>query len=493
MKHFAWPITGSVIPLCPSGTPFRLLDLPTELVIEIVKCIQRSASQRRDPDLHGPDYKAFLSLSSANQKLRDICLAVGLYTRLYPLLRTKQLNPSLLMGHPAFRQPPGSVESLVVDMGVPEIWDLYFQILMMFPQIQELFFQGRRLRGREGRRKLSSIEADKLSSILKSFKGTDLVFSGFEMAIQSRGPWLDTIVLHIPCDAITFLFIEASILQVRSRVSDPQPRPLFPNLQTLKYRGSRWKKFHQYDDSVGCLSPLVRGTSIEVFDVSTGVLPYCCGTIRKDSKVSDSIAFRYVKFQIYNALSHICNSLKIYMDSQTLGAGVYEHDKLLTERYTFKKLQLVIYECPSLSGLETPGGFPGRHRSYGTKVNCHLHRSPWLHLSSECRLFQPCDAILIRIEESLDTGRGWFDWTGLWDAAVSNLSRTGLDGPKLRYIIIRDRGGGYRGIRVVTGGSFMIFDEIEQEVVEYYNEYEELLPEDCRDIISKRLDGVTNV
>ena len=96
-----------------------------------------AASQERDADLHGYDYKTFLALASANRKLRDICIFVGVYHRV-ELVLTTELKPSLQMGHSFCHQPPETITSMVVDVGVPELWFCYYGLLTWFPWVKEL-------------------------------------------------------------------------------------------------------------------------------------------------------------------------------------------------------------------------------------------------------------------------------------------------------------------------------------------------------------------
>ena len=108
------------------------------------------------------------------------------------------------------------------------------------------------------------------------FTWRHFVFSGLQMNIKDIG-WdlkLDDIVWSMRCNAVTFLFIDKCILRCRRPA---WTQPLFPNLQTLKFRGCRWITASETYASIYCLLPLMSGTSIKFLEISYGLLPYCCG------------------------------------------------------------------------------------------------------------------------------------------------------------------------------------------------------------------------
>src|SRR5271154_3158778 len=185
--------TSSMASLNPSfypiatGACFSLLDLPTEILIKIATQVISVSEKRIDTDftLFGHNNDALVSLSSVNRELRDICLAVGLFLTVRPILWHKQLKPSLTMGGPEYRQPRLAklkVRTLVVDVSHKELWLMYWQVLGLFSKVDELRCVQRKC---PRDRVLSKPTVSILSRSIMLFQGTSLVFSGCKMSRDS--------------------------------------------------------------------------------------------------------------------------------------------------------------------------------------------------------------------------------------------------------------------------------------------------------------------
>jgi len=134
-------------------------------------------------------------------------------------------------------------------------------------------------------------------------------------------------------------------------------RPLFPNLQTLKFRGCRWITASETYASISCLLPLMSGTSIKFFEISYGLLPYCCGVHGEKSPDAnmDTTWFREGRKETDQAVCQIANSLRVYIDSDTLGSGAYSYHTNILSYDCFNKLQLVIYTVRKSVGWNGAG------------------------------------------------------------------------------------------------------------------------------------------
>ena len=465
-----------------TGACFSLLDLPTELIIEIATQVISVSQKQIDTDftLFGHNNRALVSLSSVNRELRDICFAVGLFLTVEPTLRHKQLKPSLLIGGPVYRQPPtANVKTLVVDVSQKELWPMYWQVLALFPRIEELRFVQRRCPPR--------VWSEYIIRSIGSFRGKSLVFSEWEMS--PNWPKVDTMLSTIRREAITSVFIDRSVLYFGNRTESR--RPLFPNLRRVKYSGAlkQWS-YSENDDSACCLMPLMKGTTMTHFEICYKAFPYCCFSGLNPGSASFSLLFAVVRNGIRDAVSQVSTSLRVYIDSNTLATGTYEHAIRADTPNAFTALRLVVYKCQSLGWLDKARWPLADIRCRPSRdLGKYLHRCPWLHLSSECKFFAPCDTILIHSESSF-LNRSLFNWRGFWDLAVSNLARCPPDGPNLRYILAGNDVLGYKGIMVETVSSSTMYDEVEERTVEYWSSYQELEPKVCREIISERLKGL---
>ena len=289
-------------------------------------------------------------------------------------------------------------------------------------------------------------------------------------------------------EAITSVFIDRSVLYFEDKTSRP---PLFPNLRRVKYSGAKWMTYSENYDSACCLMPLMKGTTVTHFEICYKAFPYCCFSgLNPGSASVFSTFFPVVRTRILDAVSQVSKSLRVYIDSNTLATGTYEHDIGADKPTAFTALRLVVYKCQSLGWLDKARCPLADSRCQPLRtLSKYLHHCPWLHLSSECKFFAPCDTILIHSESSfLDTSL--FDWRGFWDLAISNLARCPPDGPTLRYILAGNDELGYRGIMVETLSSATMYDEVEDRTVKYWSSYQELEPKVCREIISERLKGL---
>jgi hypothetical protein len=462
-----------------TGARFSLLDLPTELLIEIATQVI-SVSQKHDFTLFGRNTGALVSLSCVNRELRDICFAVGLFLTVEPTLQHKQLKPSLLIGGPVYCQPrTANVKTLVVDVSQKELWPMYWQVLALFPRIEELRFVQRICPPTD------RVWSEYIISSIESFRGKSLVFSGWEMSANC--PRVDTMLSNIRREAITSVFIDRSVLFFETYRTSR--RPLFPNLRRVKYSGGKWSRAENYD-SPRRLMPLMKGTTMTHFEICYKDFPYCCFSGLNPRSDSFSTMFPVVSSRIREAVSQVSNSLRVYIDSNTLATGTYEHAIGADTPNPFTALRLVVYKCQSLGWLD-------KARCPLADIRCrpkrnlsrYLHHCPWLHLSSECKFFAPCDTILIHSESSFLV-TSLFDWRRCWDFAVSNLARCPPHGPHLRYILAGNDELGYKGIMVETVSSATMYDEVEERTVEYWSSYQELEPKVCRQLISERLKGL---
>ena len=463
-----------------TGACLRLLDLPTEVLIEIATQVI-SVSQKHDFTLFARNTGALVSLSCVNRELRDICFAVGLFLTVEPTLRHKQLKPSLLLGGPVYRQPrTANVKTLVVDVSQKELWPMYSQILALFPRTEELRFVQRGCSLR--------VRSEYIRRSIESFRGNSLVFSGWEMSTNC--PKVDTMLSNIRREAITSVFIDRSILFFETYRTVTSSCPLFPNLRRVKWSGGKWREDAENYDSAMCLMPLMKGTTMTHFEIRYKAFPYCCFSGLNPRSASFSTLFQVASSRIREAVSQVSESLRVYVDSNTLATGTYEHAIGADTPNAFTALRLVVYKCQGLGWLD-------KARCHLADIRCrpkrnlsrYLHHCPWLHLSSECKFFAPCDTILIH-SEPLFVNTSFFNWRRFWDLAVSNLARCPPDGPNLRYILAGNGELGYKGIMVETVSSAMMHDEVEERTVEYWSSYQELEPKVCREIISERLKGL---
>jgi len=182
----------------------------------------------------------------------------------------------------------------------------------------------------------------------------------------------------------------------------------------------------------------------------------------------------------------------------TFHEPIFENEAHLSP-VEFGALKILVYKCGSLNWLVDDKAAWGifKFHSESSSLPPH-HHSGWRYLASEYKLFSPCECLFLHASTGYPeqdfvqptTLGSDFDWKSFFHNAAANLWRCdpALQGPTLRYLIVGNERIGYRGIEPDLDKRPRNVNA-EDKTMQYWD-YQEILPEKCKSILSTRLSGI---
>lgn len=337
-----------------------LLQLPLDVLLLIAKSVAelRQDSVCEMSILPQRELTTFHNLSVTNKVLRDVCIAMGLFSRLTPrpLIETLQplFEPLLLEYH---GKPP--LKSLTVDLGNPEIWEMCSDIMGAFPKLDELVLTG------WPKRMVNRFRNSTLTSRFASFKGTTLVLKRAYLTVSSAD-----ILQILSRSRLRSLYLIESMFE---QGAFWDVRLDCPGLKKVVFRGPPMKNIHTLHNTLSTyriICTMFDNSKIAHFELSLGFKPrlspnrrpmdderYCS----EQGSTAENRFYWMARLSILRDLRVLAfQSLRSFVDLDGL-CGPFVDIPQLYNPYTytllpywemsFKKMQLLVFRCSQLKSL----------------------------------------------------------------------------------------------------------------------------------------------
>lgn len=414
----------------PSSTP-SLLQLPPEILMTIARFLVLRCQRYHSTSIYRSyNVTSLLSLSRTHSYLRSICIASGLFCRVFP----RNMEAFNLDGYDSFpyllQQP--NLSSLGVNFSESSLWFTCGKIMKHFPSLDELS-----LSGVIHKSMVKGFNDSELGSAFKKFDGSSLILkhvsfddSTICVLIRLRRENItkvcfDQCELNIPCCQLPYYE------PIRSRWE----LPLCPNVRAISYSyigvpyGKGEKGDHYLQSPLGFVALFVQQAfELEHLEMSYGFRPRLfedrrlvgIDTDQGYDEMYQNANWAYEtcrRIMLDFVRENVNSSLLSYTEHESL-TGPFMEDTYWWQGYggflghdTFDKIKLLSFRCPDLRSLTAFDGIDDctvgyQHRSVNwttleerKRKQCH---SLWQHvrfslskICLRCSRFQSCTHTLI--------------------------------------------------------------------------------------------------